>query len=235
MKKKFVILFIFLLSIYVMFVSYASSESYGTEVEYIGNSTEEYYVEVPAKLNPGERGQVSLYGAWPVDKKVSIYADKTVTLTNKYNIFEKKTANVTFSGIDLFGSNTEEVSSLSYISVSDISDEVLFGTWSGKFNYNVEFNKVEMDGYNFYFPISSYESLFSITYDEDKITFTANDSFYTYKGVSKEEYLNTFKNLNLELKYSSEILNVNNVLEVEKASDNVKFSFNYIGDGIYSF
>ena len=236
MKKKFIFLFIILLCIYVMFVSYASSESYGTEVEYIGNGVEEYYVEVPAKLNPGNRGEVSVYGSWPYNKRVSVYSDKTVTLTNKYNIFEKKTVDVTFNGIDLYGSDSEEVSSLSYISVSDISDEVLFGTWSGRFNYNVEYSEVNMNGYNFRFYLQEQDDKYEVLIENDTIILKPSDYFYLEKNITYDELLNEFNSSNIEVLYYDGMDDYEGMsLEVTKASNDVSFSFQYIGDGIYDF
>jgi len=122
----------------------------GTEVEYTGSRTTvnadgtethnaEYTITVPALLAPGGSGTVTLQGMWPSDATVKVTADASVDMLNSINNADKKTLTVTFAGIELAGSNTATVTDNEAVSVSDISN-VLFGTWAGKFNYNVEYN-----------------------------------------------------------------------------------------------
>ena len=122
----------------------------GTEVEYTGSRTTvnadgtethnaEYTITVPALLAPGGSGTVTLAGYWPSDATVKVTADASVDMLNSINNADKKTLTVTFAGIELAGSNTATVTDNEAVSVSDIS-AALFGTWSGKFNYNVEYN-----------------------------------------------------------------------------------------------
>ena len=122
----------------------------GTEVEYTGSRTTvnadgtethnaEYTITVPALLAPGGSGTVTLAGYWPSDATVKVTADQSVDMLNSINNADKKTLTVTFAGIELAGSNTATVTDNEAVSVSDIS-AALFGTWSGKFNYNVEYN-----------------------------------------------------------------------------------------------
>ena len=122
----------------------------GTEVEYTGSRTTvnadgtethnaEYTITVPALLAPGGSGTVTLQGMWPSDATVKVTAEDKVEMVNNINSADKKTLAVTFTAIELAGNNTVAVSDDETVSVADISN-ALFGTWSGKFNYNVEYN-----------------------------------------------------------------------------------------------
>ena len=119
----------------------------GTLVKYVGTGDAEYTITVPALLAPGGEGDVTLKGTWASDTVLKVSADKTVTLTNSINPADKKTLDVTFAGISQVGDNTKQVQAVEAVSVSDISNAI-FGTWSGKFNYNVEVGTaVEMIGF----------------------------------------------------------------------------------------
>lgn len=122
----------------------------GTEVEYTGSRTTinddgtethnaEYTITVPALLAPGGSGTVTLEGYWPSDATVKVTAEEKVEMVNNINSADKKELAVTFTAIELAGNNTVAVSDDETVSVADISN-ALFGTWSGKFNYNVEYN-----------------------------------------------------------------------------------------------
>lgn len=133
-------------------MAYAADVDYqnGTEVEYTGSRTTvnadgtethnaEYTITVPALLAPGGSGTVTLQGMWPSDATVKVTAEDKVEMVNNINSADKKTLAVTFTAIELAGNNTVAVSDDETVSVADISN-ALFGTWSGKFNYNVEYN-----------------------------------------------------------------------------------------------
>lgn len=133
-------------------MAYAADVDYqnGTEVEYTGSRTTvnadgtethnaEYTITVPAKLAPGGSGTVTLQGMWPSDATVKVTAEDKVEMVNNINSADKKTLAVTFTAIELAGNNTVAVSDDETVSVADISN-ALFGTWAGKFNYNVEYN-----------------------------------------------------------------------------------------------
>lgn len=122
----------------------------GTEVEYTGSRTTvnadgtethnaEYTITVPALLAPGGSGTVTLQGMWPSDATVKVTADASVDMLNSINSADKKELAVTFTPIELAGNNTVAVSDDETVSVADISN-ALFGKWTGKFNYNVEYN-----------------------------------------------------------------------------------------------
>ena len=133
-------------------MAYAADVDYqnGTEVEFTGSRTTvnadgtethnaEYTITVPALLAPGGSGTVTLQGMWPSDATVKVTAEDKVEMVNNINSADKKELAVTFTAIELAGNNTVAVSDDETVSVADISN-ALFGTWSGKFNYNVEYN-----------------------------------------------------------------------------------------------
>lgn len=111
----------------------------GTRVEYTANdeANTAYTITVPALLAPGAEGTVKLEGTWASDATVKVTADQTVTLTNSINSADQKVLDVTFAGIEKAGDNTATVTATEAVSVANI-ENALFGTWSGKFNYNVE-------------------------------------------------------------------------------------------------
>ena len=113
----------------------------GTKVQYVGTGDAEYTITVPALLKPSGSGTVTLEGTWASDCEVIVTADTEVTLTNSINENDKKTLTVTFDGIRETGSNTERIVATETVSVGAI-DNALFGTWSGKFNYNVEMEQI---------------------------------------------------------------------------------------------
>ena len=121
---------------------YAADVDYsqGTAVEYVADSdaNREYTITVPAKLAPGASGTVTLSGKWASNETVKVTADANVVLTNSINDADTKTLDVTFLGIEKAGNNNEAKTYTEAVSVAGI-DNALFGTWSGKFNYNVEF------------------------------------------------------------------------------------------------
>ena len=106
-----------------------------TTVTYVGTGTEKYTVTVPASLAPGGSGDVSVSGTWASNRKLTVTAPSSVTLTNSIDSGTKTLA-VTFAGIAKTGDNTVAVSDTKTISVADISN-ALFGTWSGNINYTV--------------------------------------------------------------------------------------------------
>jgi hypothetical protein len=68
MKKKYI-----LIGVIISFfgcISLIEAASYGTDVEYTGLGEETYYIEVPAKLSPGESGEVKvkIYKTFPLEK-----------------------------------------------------------------------------------------------------------------------------------------------------------------------
>ena len=152
MKKVLSLTLAALMVVSMVPTAFAADVDYqnGTEVEYTGSRTTvnadgtethnaEYTITVPALLAPGGSGTVTLQGMWPSDATVKVTAEDKVEMVNNINSADKKTLAVTFTAIELAGNNTVAVSDDETVSVADISN-ALFGTWSGKFNYNVEYN-----------------------------------------------------------------------------------------------
>ena len=110
--------------------------SNSTTVTYTGTGIESYTVTVPASLAPGGSGAVKVEGTWASNRRLSVTAPSTVTLTNSINSADTKTLDVTFEGIEKFGNNNVAVSDTKTIFVADISN-ALFGTWSGTISYSV--------------------------------------------------------------------------------------------------
>ena len=111
--------------------------SQGTQVVYEATGSESYTITVPAALNPGQSGTVTLDGMWPSYKTISVTAEPTVTLTNSILASDQKVLDITFLGINEAGSDTAKQTFTETVSVESI-ENALFGTWSGKFNYNVD-------------------------------------------------------------------------------------------------
>lgn len=68
-----------------------------------------------------------------------VTADATVELVNSINSGDKKVLNIGFAGIEKAGDNTVEKTYTEAVSVAEMPSSALFGTWSGKFNYRVDF------------------------------------------------------------------------------------------------
>ena len=111
----------------------------GTKVEYTATGSESYTITVPAQLAPGGSGTVTLSGTWADNRIVTVTAEPSVTLTNSINSADQKVLDVGFAGISEAGSNTGSQTFTEDVSVADI-ENALFGSWSGKFFYNVEVN-----------------------------------------------------------------------------------------------
>ena len=158
----------------VTFAAGTQDHSLGTQVTYTAANNESYFITVPAKLNPGQSGTVTLDGYWPDSKTVTVTADTFVKLTNSIKASDTKTLNVTFLGISEAGSNTSKQNFTETVSVEGISN-ALFGTWNGKFNYNVEFSeafatKTASGSYVFVNDVSSSQHDLSINLSSDTIT-----------------------------------------------------------------
>lgn len=111
----------------------------GTKVEFTAQAQELYTITVPAQMQPGDTGTVTLQGQWPANRVVSVTADPTVLLTNNLNARDTKELTITFLGIEEVGNNTTSQTFTESVSVAAINDAI-FGIWTGKFNYNVEIN-----------------------------------------------------------------------------------------------
>lgn len=136
-------------------MAYAAETDYrsGTQVSYDASkvdadgdgqpdNVEAYEVTVPATLAPGATGTVSVSGTWASNRKLTVSADTSVLMEHSINANDNKTLAVTFSGIELAGSNTAAVARSAEVSVAAMPDDALFGTWNGTFNYTVTMGDV---------------------------------------------------------------------------------------------
>ena len=140
-KNKFVSLLLAMVMAASLAVP-AFAETHSTTVTYTGTGVESYTVTVPATLAPGESGDVSVEGTWATNRKLTVTAPSTVTLTNSINSSDTKTLAVTFDGIAKTGDKTVAVSDTKTISVADISN-ALFATWTGTISYTVSMGNAE--------------------------------------------------------------------------------------------
>lgn len=144
MKKILSLALAAIMVVSVLPVAYAADVDYtaGTAVEYTADAdaNRSYTITVPAELQPGQSGTVTLKGMWASNETVKVTADASVELTNSINAADNYTLDVEFAGIEKAGDNTVEKTYTETVKVDDMPAAALFGTWSGKFNYNVEFD-----------------------------------------------------------------------------------------------
>lgn len=112
-----------------------------TNVEYVGQASENYLLTVPASLSPSQSGNVKAEGTWASNRKLVVNAPNTVILTNDINANETKTLDVVFAGINRMGNDSASIVETKTITVGEISN-VLFGTWTGKIVYNASIKDV---------------------------------------------------------------------------------------------
>ena len=120
----------------------------GTTVTYSSTGTESWTVTVPASLTPGNAGDVTAAGTWGSNRKLVVTADDSVKLTNSINSADYKDLAVTFADINLVGDNTKAVSETKQVSVAAMTEDALFGTWSGTFYYDVEMVNMPTEPYS---------------------------------------------------------------------------------------
>lgn len=138
MKKVVYILFISLIISFISFLSFADSDSYGTNVEFVASGEEEYSVTVPAQMSLNGMGDVTVSGMWPSNRVINVSSDDSVELTNDINFLSKKNIDVNFKGI-IENGNDNSVKLLNQrILLGEFESDPLFGEWTGNFNYNVE-------------------------------------------------------------------------------------------------
>lgn len=182
--KKYLLIFL-LLSIVSLFcyITFADSE-YSTLVEYLGEGTEEFTLTVPAKLAPNTSGEVKVTGVWPSNRQLIVDADNTVELVNEGNVLNKKVLNIDFEGIKLKGNDVTSVAQTENIYVAKMPDDVLFGKWTGKFNYQVVMADVSEDEIiTFSINGESYQANYNMTWSEWMSSeFFVDSGFYTENG-----------------------------------------------------
>lgn len=163
-----------------------TSSDEGTIVKYVGTKSNEYFITVPAKLMPSGQGNVKAEGYWPSNMTLVVKADEQVVLTNDINANDTKSLKINFEPIQQSGSNVGKVEVTKVISV-DAIENALFGTWSGKFYYNVELKSKMVAG------VDVKSSLEEYTWTEiQQLSQAKLDDYSAYNieiGDTKEGYL----------------------------------------------
>ena len=108
--------------------------SVGTAVTVIGEGGE-YFITVPAGLQPGQQGTVSIFGKLPSYEKLRVTAADTVEVVNKQTK-EKTNVGVHFDGLEKAGSDLGDIAAEAAIKVD--AGNISWGEWNGNIEYNVE-------------------------------------------------------------------------------------------------
>lgn len=125
--KKFINIFLVLL----LLLSFPSV--YASEVDTLNVPSDYYSVTVPAILNSGETGSITVEGAWSSDKTLVVQVkENPIKLTYREQSID---VNVNFDGIMQSGQDATLISISKAISIADTS--VVFGTWTGTIEYTV--------------------------------------------------------------------------------------------------
>lgn len=142
MKRFFSFLLVALLLFYspIIQVAYAAdvtTADRGTQIVCKGSGSESYVVTVPALLNPGSSGTVTLEGTWSSRRVVSVSSDTNVILTNVTNESQQKDLAVHFPGIISVGNDLVSQKIEQTVTVDEITG-ALFSKWVGRFHYYVD-------------------------------------------------------------------------------------------------
>lgn len=164
-----------------------NSYEQGTEVIYTAANNENWTITVPAKLNPGKSGTVTLDGYWPSNKTITVDANDTVVLKNSILQSDTKILNITFPGITKLGNNIERSTASETVSVQAI-DNALFGTWSGVFYYEVETSDAVATGCDTIHWEGNTEGLTSIALNEHQTLYKVSDVVPTKEDVKNGIY-----------------------------------------------
>jgi len=140
MKKILSLALAAMMMVSVLPVAYAADTvdvAEGTIVEVVGTKASAYEVAVPAKMNPGQTGTVSVSGNWGAAETLTVTAPDTVELFNGDRSME---VGVTFGGITKAGHDVDAVSASADVAIAAVDTSTFFGTWTGLIEYNVEFD-----------------------------------------------------------------------------------------------
>ena len=146
MKKIVSLGLVVVMAMSAMPMAYATTaHTNGTQVEYVADAdaNRAYTITVPAKMTPklgqAVTGTVTLSGKWASNETVTVIADAEVELTNSINENDKHTLAITFPKMEYAGDNTEAKTYTETVTLAEMPSAALFGEWTGKFNYTVEF------------------------------------------------------------------------------------------------
>ena len=194
----------------------------GTQVEYVANAdmNRAYTITVPAKMTPKKgqevTGTVTLSGRWASNETVTVTADAAVELTNSINSADKLRLGITFPTMAYAGDNTESKTYTETVILAAMPEAALFGEWTGKFNYNVEFD----DGIEPTYSISTVsQNGLSAKIDENgKVTITQAAIATIDPSLIAEEYCS---------------ITYNGTTVAATRINAATHTFNYQGDGEY--
>lgn len=133
-KKSLLLALAFAVNLFTVSAIFASEEVDMTDEETDG---ENWSLTVPAKLEPGQTGYVTLSGSWGDGQQVSVEADSSVTLES--DLGDSRTLGVYFDDISVSGSEGSSVFETHAIEIEDMNS--LFGEWSGKFSYRINISE----------------------------------------------------------------------------------------------
>ena len=104
------------------------------------NDNQTYWlITVPAEMKPGTTAQVTVAGTWESTHEVCVTCQDFVELMKYGDILNGyETLEVTFSNLYVQGDDLNPVSVSQDISVEDFN--ALFGEWSGRIDYEVNYN-----------------------------------------------------------------------------------------------
>jgi len=145
MKKNISLALALVMMLSLSIPTFASDNpsSAATSVSYVGTGNEEYTITVPANMEPGDTAEIQVTGTWASNRKVTVTAPETVTLTNSIDGGEKE-LDITFDGVSEVGDNTVENTVTANISMEMIED-AMFGTWSGNIEFSVSVEDAKKD------------------------------------------------------------------------------------------
>jgi len=130
----------------------------GTTVSVEGTAASEYEVKVPARLDAGTTGNVVATGTWKSYETLIVTADTEIEVTSK-ETGKTTMVPVKFDGINATGNDLAAMNISKEVKVE--KGDILFGTWTGIVNYNVDLQVEEID---FTIDGTSYKAEYAMTY-----------------------------------------------------------------------
>ena len=148
MKKILSLTLAALMVVSMVPTAFAADVNYdiGTQISVEGSATSEYEIKVPARLEAGgASGNVIATGTWRSSETLIVTAADEVEVTNEETGLTTMVP-VVFDDINASGNDLAAMSVSKAISVE--KGDVLFGTWTGIVEYNVEFLQLLTATYN---------------------------------------------------------------------------------------
>lgn len=129
------------------------NESDDNDVTYVGSDNSNYEITVPATLDPGATGEITINGVWPTGSELSFSASQNITLTDRISdateslgvIFSITSKNGDYDVVTEDGAHKVTIKGNSSIhfeekySIGLTSFTPVLGEWSGSITYNVTY------------------------------------------------------------------------------------------------